>query len=129
MTFISASLLKIQMRPIVLAIAALAIAGCSKTDAEKQKVIDYIKLHAQDPSGLEILEWGGLGPINERPKLIYRLIRFRCKVIAYSRDKNPIPVSSTQATVFYMEGTIVGISFSWPANLWDWGSPHRNAIP
>lgn len=70
-----------------------------KSDKFKQAAIDFIKSHADDPSGLEILGWGksneDAGDVGEY------WIQFRCKKIGNARDGTG-PVSTDKAFVFYL---------------------------
>lgn len=93
-----------------------AATGKGDQDAkDREAVIAFIKTHADDPSDLEILEWG---PKREEEGANYfRNVRFRCKRIAGT-------ASADKARVTFSEGKVVNMEFdgvmSGHGRIWYW---------
>ena len=84
------------MRKILFVAIFLSSCAAKQEENEKSQLIAIIKKNAQDPTDLEIVEWGEKKAIPEKSVKevgghFFRRVNVRCKLIDYEpRTKNPI---------------------------------------
>jgi hypothetical protein len=104
-------------------------------DPDKEQFLDLVRKNAQDPTGLEILEWGQRGKMKwGKGEEDARHVKFRCKLVGLTKprdsqldprgpvqvDKGGAPVMLETGIIFYNGDKIERVFCN---NSSDWWNP------